>query len=305
MKKVSVLLLAVLAAGSVQAKVLRVNNNVGVGAPYTSAAEAITAAETGDVVLLEKSLTSYGDFTVDKSITIQGEGYFLGINGMTEEGAVTSEAGTITLDAPNVKVTNLSANKINFKPATAHSCVVTRCYVTQIILAESFSYQDDYVDGCIIHQNFIAGNISCDQYSEPAKNIQITNNIFLNNYTWKITYITHSVITHNTFAGNTSPFYSVKNSVIEYNIFGSVSTESTNSYKGNVILGDFLSLGNDDKTAMEAELSMGVDAGAFSGDDPYVLSGVPAGPHIVDLTVPASVEQGQDLQVTVKIATSK
>lgn len=305
MKKVSVLLLAVLAAGSVQAKVLRVNNNVGVGAPYTSAAEAIAAAETGDVVLLEKSLTSYGDFTVDKSIIIQGEGYFLGINGMTEEGAVTSEAGTITLDAPNVKVTNLSANKIKFNPVTAHACIVTRCYVNNIILNENYKYEDAYVDGCIIHQNFIASDIQSGTYCNPAQNIQITNNIFLYNSTWPITHITHSIITHNTFAGINCPYPSVKNSVIEYNILGRESTENTNSYKENVILDDFLSLGNNDKTAMETELALGVDAGAFSGDDPYVLSGVPAGPHIVDLTVPASVEQGQDLQVTVKIATSK
>lgn len=43
------------------------------------------------------------------------------------------------------------------------------------------------------------------------------------------------------------------------------------------------------------------DKGAFNGDDPYVISGVPAGPMIQDITVPASVQQGSSLNVTIKL----
>ena len=51
-----------------------------------------------------------------------------------------------------------------------------------------------------------------------------------------------------------------------------------------------------DLTIKNQELDATVKAaiagkGAFEGDDPYVISGIPAGPVIEGITVPASVEQ--------------
>lgn len=48
----------------------------------------------------------------------------------------------------------------------------------------------------------------------------------------------------------------------------------------------------------------GTDAGAFSGDDPYVLSGTPEIPSIYHLQVPATVSQGGTLQVQIKAKTN-
>ena len=45
--------------------------------------------------------------------------------------------------------------------------------------------------------------------------------------------------------------------------------------------------------------------GAFAGDDPYVISGIPAGPVIERLTVPVSVEEGSKLNVTIKLGLQK
>lgn len=44
----------------------------------------------------------------------------------------------------------------------------------------------------------------------------------------------------------------------------------------------------------------GTQAGAFGGDDPYVLSGIPFIPSITELTVPPTVTQGGTLNITVK-----
>ncbi len=44
----------------------------------------------------------------------------------------------------------------------------------------------------------------------------------------------------------------------------------------------------------------GTQAGAFGGDDPYVLGGVPFIPTITELTVPNTVTQGGTLNITVK-----
>ena len=48
----------------------------------------------------------------------------------------------------------------------------------------------------------------------------------------------------------------------------------------------------------------GTQAGAFGGDDPYVLSGIPFIPTITQLTVPATVTQNGTLNVTVKAQTN-
>lgn len=48
----------------------------------------------------------------------------------------------------------------------------------------------------------------------------------------------------------------------------------------------------------------GTQAGAFGGDDPYVLSGIPFIPTITELTVPNTVTQGATLNITVKAQTN-
>ena len=48
----------------------------------------------------------------------------------------------------------------------------------------------------------------------------------------------------------------------------------------------------------------GTDAGAFGGDTPYVLSGIPIIPNIYQLTVPLQVPQGGTLNVQIKAKTN-
>ena len=48
----------------------------------------------------------------------------------------------------------------------------------------------------------------------------------------------------------------------------------------------------------------GTDAGAFGGDEPYILSGIPSIPTIYQLTVPANVPQGGTLNVQIKAKTN-
>lgn len=45
--------------------------------------------------------------------------------------------------------------------------------------------------------------------------------------------------------------------------------------------------------------------GAFAGDSPYVISGVPSAPVIENLVVPTSVEYGSKMNVTIKIGVQK
>ena len=52
-------------------------------------------------------------------------------------------------------------------------------------------------------------------------------------------------------------------------------------------------------------LSKGLAYGAFAGNDPYILSGVPAGPVVQDLIVPTTVEKGSKMNVTIKVGVVK
>lgn len=58
------------------AAVWRVNNATGVNANFTNLPAAVTAANNGDTIYLEPSLTGYSGATIDKQLTIIGNGYF-------------------------------------------------------------------------------------------------------------------------------------------------------------------------------------------------------------------------------------
>lgn len=45
----------------------------------------------------------------------------------------------------------------------------------------------------------------------------------------------------------------------------------------------------------------GEDCGAFGGVTPYVLSGIPALPHIYDATIPSTASSQEGLPVTIKV----
>jgi hypothetical protein len=49
----------------------------------------------------------------------------------------------------------------------------------------------------------------------------------------------------------------------------------------------------------------GIDCGAFGGSDPYVLSGLPAIPHIYDVVAPTSGSATSGLAIKVKVKTQK
>jgi len=310
MKKFLFFLFIAIAIVTVHGKTLRVNNTPGNGAPYTTFSAALEDANTGDVIILEPSTTSYGDLTINKSVTVKGVGYFLDVNTNDKEGLLNAQASKVNIKAPNVTVSNLEINTINVS-SSAPKAVITRCYFWWFYFQPK---DNETCENCIIHQNFISGNISTSSYPQfLTSNVQITNNIFTYNdaSSNRISGVTNSVISRNSiFTQQTYPIHptNVKGSVIEYNICKNITnSSSSNSFNGNVDntgVYDNNSAKND-KLMMEAELQLNVDAGAFSGSDPYVLSGLPSGPRVTDLEVPVSVEKGEDLRVTVKIGSSR
>lgn len=299
MKKLYMLLLAVLALSTAYGKTLRVNNVPGNGAPYTSVDEALSAASAGDVIIIEKSKNSYGNVTITKPVTLQGEGYFLDINSPDNEGASSSAFDAITIKSPNVKLSSLHINNVTIRQSKV---IVCRCSIGYIAFSDPENDPNGCSD-CIIHQNFITSLIQ-NSYSN-ANNIQITNNIFTNTNGYVIYRISNSIIKRNTFQSRNDYAVSVNNCKIENNINGTGKTDSSNTLANNVDYAFISENFKNDKTVKEAEEYLDVDAGAFSGNDPYVLSGIARGVRVIDFQMPESVEQGSDLQVTVKVASQR
>lgn len=316
--RIPVVLLAVLALSGANAATLRVNNVPSSGAQFTNVEEALEAASDGDVIILDASSESYGDFTIGKTITLKGTGYYLDTNGITKEGPASSKVGNIKITVPGVTITGLECHNISLG-AGANSVVITRNAVNFIELGGTFGYditEENAISGTIIHQNILNG-IGGPAYGAKAVNTQITNNIIRYSYgnSTPIGRLRNAVIRYNTYgSGEDCAFRWVENSVFEHNLGGKPeSTEgSQNSFVDNVseaspkVYGDtYFQTEFEDSIYKEVDATLSTEHGAFAGETPYVLSGVPAGPVILDVELPNAVVKGEDLNVTVTIGMQK
>ncbi len=302
-----VVVAAVMSFFMTEAKTLRVNNIPGSGAQYTNFKDAQDAASDGDIIIFDGSNTNYGKIEVVKKLTIQGPGYFLQDNNASSENISAACFEAITVKAEGAKVTGIVVNGYgDGLTLQANNVVVTRCRITIITLRKDFSYTNEAISNCIIHQNYITTRIQSDSYSAHATNLQITNNII---YAYNFMGMDYSTISRNTFIY--ASYSNMENNVFEYNT-GSILENGYNH--GDNIIRDNISHGysstdNDqqikDEEAKIAQNSGGFKYGAFSGEDPYVLSGLSSGPRIQDIEMPETVVQGENLKVSVKIAVTQ
>ena len=321
MKKL-LIISAMCMAMTAQATVLRVSNVTNSGAPYTTIPAAIEAAVNGDTIMVDGSPDKYSETTgttgsvnIDVRVVLMGPGYLLTQNGVQSNGDLTAEisksikiseggAGTI------IQGFNLTGSEIDIQ---VPNVVITRCKVDCIVAIATIA------TNCVLHQNLFTDWVGRNGYNNyTAYNAQVTNNIFThaNSSTSGILRgFNESTIAYNTFTKkkNSSvtaavPLYQVSGCTIEHNVFfGPEQTLDNNTLVDNY-WGDGDSPYEDCTTDLEVrDAYVGaignelMGRGAFSGDDPYVISGIPAGPVIQDITVPATVEQGGTLNVTVKL----
>ena len=297
MKRLAFLLFAVAAVVCANAKILRVSNVNGSTAPYTTLEAALEAAEAGDVIMLDASPNSYAyAITINKSVTIQGPGYWLVENGKTQDGINSALIDRIRIEADGVKLISLEIGVIEF--GAEKGCkdwVITRCKINN-----GFALTSKDSHG-IIHQNFMKTGIG----GATASFLQITNNIILRGTTINLT---NSIIKYNTIAGNANLGSNIVYSTVENNIGLQNGVKDNSTYTNNIGIPEGVNYSYDkdiDTDVKEKDATISTTHGAFAGEDPYVISGIAPGPYIEDITVPVSVEQGKDMEVTVKIGTSR
>lgn len=341
MRKTILTLVAFCAAMTANATILRVSNVNGSTAPYSTIQAAQDAANEGDTIMVDGSNTRYGLTEVKKQLVFIGPGFWINENGLVQESAPMAiaeflihpgAAGTV-IEGFTFKYEMTQLLTIN-----ANGCVVRRCYFWNHGGYIAIRFSRDKVDGVytgsnptggVIHQNFFAdcGITASFLQGETESNmdgtmtnVQITNNIFLKNdgTEYDINNFSNCYIAYNTMIGSGSwkNFSTVHASTIEHNIikdayvkYGNIGIKDNNEWDDNIEVGvaDKAIAYQTDKDIRDLEQikTYSANYGAFAGDSPYVLSGIPAAPVIEDLVVPTTVEAGSKMNVTIKVGIQK
>ena len=245
--------------------------------------------------MVDASTQSYGNFLIDKRIVLLGPGFCLGKNNIIAEGAEAATFDKIEIIAEATVVKSVAAS--SQITVAAHKVVVNRCFVKGPVYLRNAS-------NSIISQNRITGMLEGYGSSYVENYIQATNNLI----SGRISCLHNSYIAYNTIS---SSIFSCKDCTVNNN-WGTSDVFKNNSNDGNSFNDNYVSTdyrgaisntnyGDGDAVALEVDEGLRSTYGAFAGDAPYVLSGVPAGPIVQELIVPTTVEQGNKLQVTIKV----
>ena len=306
MKKTLLFLAAISIAVAANAKILRVSNVSGSSAPYTSIDAAHDAASAGDTIMVDGSSAKYGGtngkYDITKKLVIIGPGYWLVENDVIAEGSSSASVATLNLKTTGIVVKGMEIGHLNIYGAMA---VINRCQIVELNFKAGS-------DNGVITQCFITGTVA-GASQEETNYVQMTNNIFTSNTVNHIfANFINSYIAYNTFRNKNVKFYNnVKNTTIEHNLWKECTDSgSGNSFRDNYetdiistqATNDFI---DSDYYNLEIPEEVTTKYGAFAGDSPYIMSGVPSGPVIQDLVVPTTVEMGTKMNVTIKVGMIK
>lgn len=308
MKKKIVFLAAICSLVVVaHATTLRVNNTDS-SAPYADINDAVKAAVDGDTIMVEGSSVKYADAILDKRVVLVGPGYWLRDNGIVSESGYDARLDYLTSTAEGTVIMGMYITQ-QIK-VQAPRTIITRCSVVSAVNTSISMVKG--TDNCVITQNFLAGGIGGVVEHETYRH-QITNNL-IEDFT--PFYIYDSYIGYNTIYDEWRVAWSHGGNKIEKNLVNGLDFSQTNEFtKSNYYADNYFAKDlftntvvsiKKDRDVRDYELPEGTkDYGAFAGDTPYVISGVPTGPIIEELTIPTSVEEGSIMEVTVKLGSAK
>jgi len=317
----TIILLGILV--SVNAKSWRVNNTPGVDADFTTLNAAQDSASSGDTLYIEGSATSYGDFTINKKLIIMGPGYFLTENDTTQVTKLTAKLGNVSIYAEG---TVLSGLHMNYLYNHASKVVITRNFINTDLYAV---HNETILYDVVVSQNYCKRNLT---RNNKLRNALIFNNIVLNTLTMgtasddftgviknnvvaNMIEAVNAVIKNNIIYNSAGAGYKIlTGNTFSYNLFAGSSVPGGTGNVANVdmstVFSDFTNVSVDnDFTLKEGSPASGAgengtDCGAFGGDQPYVLSGIPGVPHIYDAIIPTSASGDSGLKVYLKIKTN-
>jgi hypothetical protein len=195
------------------ATILRVNNNAGINANFTTLSAAITAAAaTGDIIYVEPSPTSYDEnapITVNKQVTIIGNGSFLtahsGLQVNRNDSKFTNSTNpstiTFAVGSSGSAIYGITVDAFNINEAV-NMITIQRCRTNSVFILSAgakISILENWISGNIISvgsgsistflikNNAISGYIyiKTDDVATIENNtvVSATSNLILNNAT--------------------------------------------------------------------------------------------------------------------------
>ena len=294
MKKLLLPLILLTAFENANAAKWRVNNTTGVNANFTTLAAAITAATAGDTIYVEPSVNSVGGGTLNKQLTIIGNGYFTStpsssINTMNpnlQANMASSTVSGITFDVGSQNSTVMGL-LVNGDVYTYVSNVnIKRCQITGHIRLSNYQ-SGNYVNvsNIDIRQCVLAGGIVTTQFSTNSGAVGITNLNIQNNILSTYFYVQISLpsgisgfMMNNVFY---TPYYAldVYNFQLNNNIMlsGGVFNTNNNVYFNNIAGNSAWGTANSNQ-ANVSTTSLFQNYGSGAADTSYVLN--PSGPGI-------------------------
>ena len=322
MKKIvvsSLIIVIIFITTTANATVWRVNNNDNTADFYDiKAAHDNNQVLAGDTLLVEGSHTNYSGFTCTKKITIIGPGYFLAQNYQGAD-VLSATIGQIIMDTGSEESsligltfnssTRVKVNTINIERCYlgAYSYIylyavenirIINCYLTRV---------DDYYSGTgfssiYLNNNIITGRM---EIAEDCHFLSVKNNIFLGtSYKFNAYHFRNNIVIENDAAMNINSAY-IENNIGTNNVFGEVNgNKNVSDINALFVGGESPDAKYELATGSEAVGAghEGVDCGVFSGDDTYVISGLPPLPIITELDVDdaASVETGLSVKIKIR-----
>lgn len=305
--------------------ILRVNNSVGVNAPYTTISAAITAAGVNDIIMVEGSILAYDNITISKKVTIVGPGYFLSENLNLQASPTSASLSLVSLSAgsagssfyglnitgniglgDNVPANNMTVSNCRIGALTlsgdANNFFISGCYITNSIIFSNLSQ----FTGTILHnnylgvfatggsnlitltQNVVGGNVG------QVSNCDMQNNIFMAGFAGPAN---GAIIKNNVFTVTQASLASIGAPVDNTNIFSATAANLFLGLTGNTTDTQWrLKAGS---PAIGAGIS-GEDCGMYGGATPYRPSGIQSGqPTINSFTTPSSIPKNGTLNVKV------
>lgn len=269
------------------------------------------------------------------TVTISGAAAGSVLTGLQISGFYSSSSGglvriladNITIDRCYIRnnISSMGRGNVLSIDANRSNVVVKRSFIYRDNIASSSGSSDprkvvEIGSGCtdIVFENNIIklGAIGFYTGSYSSYAIDMANDatgIFRNNVINGRVVVFNAIFNNNIMTAGTGTAYTETNMIqVIHNLGNSTQFGTDNGNQSNVVMTDVFEAAPGSENvdnyyilkagspAIGAGVS-GIDAGAFGGDDPYYLSGLPAIPAIFEATIPTIVTTASGININTKI----
>jgi hypothetical protein len=239
-----------------------------------------------------------------------GDGDLIAYSSSAGSQIIGMQTSGITIHVPNILIKRCYVNSIDHRESDANSYLTNLPYTanaSNTIITQCFistSIHINYFDNVIISNSIIGGG-STIYNSNSSSGVIITNNTFFSTSVGSPVNLFNATLSNNIFLD--TDILTLNNSSFNNNIAqNSILPAGNGNINGAAINTIILNIGTDDGKYRLAETSVaidagfgGVDCGAFGGNNPYVLSGIPPVPTIYKLTT--GVMNTDSIPVTISV----